>query len=202
MSFAIPALNSMPDDPDTGMLCMVVYWRPRPTDPDPEMPGEKQSTLSFIPTADNNLCLCGSGKRFRLCCKVKPYWQVICPNPELQGYDLLAPQGATFTQVNGDDLGPKFMDDERLYCVENTLERAFWTYWGDPSYLSPMGTYCFGDFELLNAETLIVTALSKRRMEILLALLHELAGDSLGIPQMEYDKVTQVKKPRGQSKRK
>lgn len=195
MPFTVPVIDTASIDPDSGMLCYCVYWRPRLTDSDPEMPGEKLSAISFIPTADTDLCLCGSGKTFQVCCKVKRYWEVICPNPDLRGYDLLASQTAIFTEVDGDNLGPKFMDDERLYCVENTRKRAFWTYWGDPSLLAPEGTLCFGDFELLNAKTLIVTAMSTKRMEILLALLTELAGDNLGSPQIEHDNVPHVKKP-------
>jgi hypothetical protein len=196
MPFTIPSseLINLPN-PNSGMLCYSVYWRPRPTDPDPEMPGEKASIISFLPVADNAICPCSSGKLFHVCCQIKPYWQVICPNPALQGYDLLAPQSMTFTNVNGDNLGPKLMDDERLYCIENTRKRAFWSYWGDPALLAPEGTLCFGDFELLNAQKLIVTALSSRRTEILLSLLRELVGDSLGKVQIEYDKVQPVKKP-------
>jgi hypothetical protein len=28
-------------DPDGGFLCLSSHWRPKPGDPDPEMPGEK-----------------------------------------------------------------------------------------------------------------------------------------------------------------
>jgi SEC-C motif len=188
-------------DPDTGLLCITVYWRPRPDDPDPEMPGEKLSALSFLPLTSRDACLCGSGKLFRDCCQLKPYRQVVCPNPGLrQGYDLLAPQTAIFTYVDGDALGPKFMDEERLYCLENTRARAFWTYWGDPSLRAPFGTLCFGDFELLEAHTLVVTALTNKRMQTLLDLLDELAGDLLGIPQITHDPLEPVKKPMRRSK--
>jgi hypothetical protein len=92
------------------------------------------------------------------------------------------------------------MDEERLYCIENRLARAFWTYWGDPSLLAPLGTLCFGDFELLEAHTLVVTALTNKRMQTLLDLLNELAGDLLGTPQITYDPLEPVIKPTRKTK--
>src|SRR5437773_9819458 len=95
----------------------------------------------------------------------------------MKSFSPLQPQSATFKNVDGYSLGPKFMDDERLQCFEDTIKRAFWTYWGDPSLLSPIGTLCFGDIELRSAQTLFVAALSNQRMETLLNLiraLHEL----------------------------
>ncbi len=198
MSFVTPSPTVVEGlDPNKGMLCVSVYWRPRPSDPDPEMPGEKLSIASYIPVADDDLCLCGSGKVFRLCCQAKPYWQTICPNPgnpSLNGYGLLQPQSVTLKNVDGYALGPKFMDDERLQCIENTIKRAFWTYWGNPSLLSKYGTLCFGDIELRNAKTLVVTALSNVRMETLLSLLRSLTGDSLGTPVIKYDAVKHLSK--------
>jgi hypothetical protein len=59
-------------------------------------------------------------------------------------------------------------DDERLYCTEDTPQRAFWTYWGNPAFDIPQGTLCFGDIELLESQTLLITAQSDARMEVLL----------------------------------
>jgi len=207
MSFVTPSPTVVEGlDPNKGMLCVSVYWRPRPSDPDPEMPGEKLSIASYIPVADDDApCLCGSGQAFRLCCQAKPYWQAICPNPgdpRLKSYSPLQPQAVTFTKVDGYSLGPMFMDDERLQCFENTIKRAFWTYWGDPSLLSPYGTLCFGDIELRNAQTLMITALSNLRMETLLNLLRELAGDSLGTPVIKYDPIKHLPKAKGLKKNK
>ncbi len=189
-------------DPDKGLLCVTTYWRPHRSDPDPEMPGEKVSAMSFMAVGSHDICLCGSGELFGDCCQAKTYWQVVTPNPGLhQGFEGLAPQSATFTGVDGHTLGPALMDDERLYCTENTIARAFWSYWGDPSLLAPLGTMNFGDFELINAQTLIVTALSNTRMQTLLVLLHEITGDSLGEPRMEFDPVDLVEKPRRATRR-
>src|SRR5437879_5579636 len=49
-------------DPRGGVLVSATYWRPRPGDPDPELPGEKMSIWSYLPTAAGDLCPCGSGK--------------------------------------------------------------------------------------------------------------------------------------------
>src|SRR5690349_15842056 len=119
MEVCMPFLNPSPKlvqglDPDKGLLCISVYWRPKRSDSNPEMPGEKLSIASFIPIDDSDEpCLCGSGNPFRTCCQAKPYWQAICPNPDdpsLRSHSPLQPQSATFTNVDGYSLGPKFMD--------------------------------------------------------------------------------------------
>ena len=39
-------------DPDDGVLSLATFWRPRPHDPNPEMPGEKVSaSISACPGA-------------------------------------------------------------------------------------------------------------------------------------------------------
>jgi hypothetical protein len=86
------------------------------------------------------------------------------------------------------------MDEERLYCVENTIKRAFWLYWGTPALQSPYGMCCFGDFELIEAHTLVVTAMSDYRMQVLRDLLKSLVGDSLGKPQIKREPVTRIPK--------
>jgi hypothetical protein len=85
-----------------------------------------------------------------------------------------------------------FCMEGRLYCVEDTPHRVFWVYWGEPALDVPYGTLCFGDFELQYNHTLLVTALSDARMEILLELVRPL---KLGIPQMHRDSVPRLEKP-------
>ncbi len=63
-------------DPYGGVLVSTTYWRPRPGDPHPEQPGEKVSILSYLPTAPQALCPCGSGKPFSACCQPLPYWRM------------------------------------------------------------------------------------------------------------------------------
>ena len=58
--------------------------------------------------------------------------------------------------------------------------------------MSPNGTLCFGDIELLESHTLLVSALSDARMETLLELIRPL---NLGTPQMHRDPVPRVEKP-------
>ncbi|SRR6266702_1643533 len=171
-------------DPNGGVLVRTTYWRPRPRDPNPEQPGEKLSILSYLPTDAEDLCPCGSGKPFGACCQPLPYWRPLCPNPDIQGFSLMHRQVARFTNIPKDIVHAFLQDDERLYCVEDTPHRSFWIYWGDPALDAVYGTLCFGDFELRENRTLVITALSDVRMEILLGLVHPL---ELGAPQMQLD---------------
>ena len=180
-------------DPYGGVLVSTTYWRPRPGDPHPEQPGEKVSILSYLPTAPQALCPCGSGKPFSACCQPLPYWRPVCPNPDMQGYSLINPQTARFTHIPTDVVYEFLRDDERLYCVEDTPQRAFWIYWGDPAFdTPPYGTVCFGDLELQEDHTLLVTALSAVRMEVLLELVRPL---NLGAPQRQLEPLPPVEKP-------
>ena len=179
-------------DPYGGVLVHTTCWRPRPGDPNPGLPGEKAFIMSYHPTDAQDLCPCGSGKRFGACCRPLPYWQPVCPNPGMQGYSLVHPQSARFTNIPADAVYASLQDDERLYCVEDTPQRAFWTYWGNPAFDIPQGTLCFGDIELLGSRTLLVSALSDARMEILLELVRPL---KLSTPKMHKDPVPRLEKP-------
>ena len=183
-------------DPNGGVLSRMTCWRPRSGDPDPEYPGEKVFLTSYLPTDAENLCPCGSGKTFGACCRRLSYWRPVCPNPGMQGYSLVRPQSARFTNVPADAVYELLQDDERLYCVEDSPHRAFWTYWGDPALDIPQGTVCFGDIELLEGHTLLISALSDTRMEALLELVRPL---KLGTPQMQVDSVPRVEKPGGKA---
>jgi hypothetical protein len=111
----------------------------------------------------------------------------------MQGYSLVRPQTARFTSAANQTVHAFLQNDERLYCVEDTSERAFWLYWGDPAYDTPSyGTICFGDFERQEPHTLLVSALSERRMEVLLDLLRPL---ELGTPHMQFDALPYPPKP-------
>src|SRR5579864_7798319 len=90
-------LNAL--DPKGGVLVSTVYWRPQPKDPDPEQPGAKVSMVSYLPTKTNDPCPCGSGKRFGDCCQQLPYWEPVCPNSDLQGYNTMHPQEVLFPNV-------------------------------------------------------------------------------------------------------
>ena len=187
MSAEIISLN-----PQAGVLVMTMYWRPRPADPDPEQPGEKLSALSYLPIDARKRCPCGSGKRFGTCCRLLPYWRPVCPNPGMQGYSLVRPQAASFTNVDADEIYAFLQEDERLYCIEPGPEHSFWIYWGEIAFDAPYGTVCFGDFELQKDHTFVVTALSDTRMQVLLEMLHPL---QLGTPHMQLDPFPRVEKP-------
>jgi len=149
----------------------------------------------FVLTTDaQDLCPCGSGKRFGICCRPLPYWRPVCPNPGMQGHSLLRPQSACFMNIPADAVHAFLQNDERLYGVEDTPQREFWTYWGDPAFdTPPHGTLCFGDLELQENGMLLATALSDTRMEVLLNLLHPL---NLDAPQMQRDPFPRLEKPR------
>lgn len=191
-ALAGPDLSSL--DPRGGVLVVTTYWRPRSGDPNPEQPGEKLFILSYLPTDAQDLCPCGSGKRFAACCQSLPYWRPVCPNPGMQGSSLMHSQSACFMNIRGDVVYAFLQDDERLYGVVDMPPHAFWTYWGDPAFdTPPYGTLCFGDLELQENGMLLVTALSDTRMEVLLDLLQPL---NLGAPQMQRDPFPRLKKPR------
>ena len=182
-------------DPDGGVLVVGTYWRPRPHDPDPERPGEKLTMLSYVPTAAEESCPCGSGQRFGRCCQALPYWRPLCPNPVMDGYSCVAPQTATFAPLSAQmrrQLRAHLHADERLYCVEDAPRNAFWVHWGDPAVEAPEGMLCFGDIELRPTGAVVVGALSERRMAALLDLLSPL---DLGAPQLQRDPVSPVEKP-------
>ena len=55
----------------------------------------------------------------------------------------------------------------------------------------PYGTLCFGDFELQENHTLLITALSDARMEVLLELVRPL---KLGTPRIKLEPYPKLKK--------
>lgn len=197
-ALAGPDLSSL--NPRGGVLVVTTYWRPRSGDPNPEQPGEKLFILSYLPTDAQNLCPCGSGKRFAACCQPLPYWRPVCPNPGMQGYSLMHSQSACFLNIPKDVVYAFLQGEERLYCVEDTPQRAFWTYWGDPAFdTPPYGTLCFGDLELQENGMLLVTTLSDTRMEVLLDLLQSL---NLDAPQRQRDPLPRLEKPIRRASRK
>ncbi|GCE18575.1 SEC-C metal-binding domain-containing protein [Dictyobacter kobayashii] len=177
-----PDLSSL--DPAGGVLVFTVYWRPSAKDPNPDQPGEKLFALSYLPTDASEPCHCGSGKRFAACCQSLPYWRPACPNPDLQGYSLMRSQSACFTSIPEDVVYPFLQNDQRLFAVVDEPPHAIWLYWGDPAFDAPLGTLCFGDYELHEDHSLTVTALSDTRMKVLLDLLKPL---NLAAPRIQRD---------------
>ena len=100
-------------------------------------------------------------------------------------------QSARFTDIPADAVYDFLHDDVRLYCVEDTPHRVFWIYWGDPALDVRYGTLCFGDFELQENHTLMITALSDARMEVLLELVRPL---KLGTPRIKLEPYPKLKK--------
>jgi hypothetical protein len=161
------------------------------------MPGQKLSMSSFIPATPEQTCRCGSGQRYADCCRRRRKWHPICPNPDIDGYSLAAPQAATFDRVDGQAIRERLNADIRLHCVDEDIESSFWILWGDPAFEDEYGVLCFGDIELRQNHTLVVSAMSDVRMRVLLELLQEIAGDHLGRPRMSWDPLPAIDKPSG-----
>jgi hypothetical protein len=186
-------------DPDSGFLCLEMHWRPNPADPDPEVPGQKLSMSSFIPAQPRDPCLCGSGKSYGACCRRRPAWWPICPNPGLEGYSLVQPRAATFRGFDRAALRERLSADCRLHSVSDDPGEGFWVLWGDPPTEDDYGILCFGDIQLHADGRLEVTAMSKLRMRVLLDLLQEIAGDLLGPPEMQSQPIPVIDKAAGRT---
>jgi hypothetical protein len=111
---------------------------------------------------------------------------------------LLVPQSATFTDISGDEVCDFLRDDARLYCVEDTKQRMYWTYWGVPALKAPSGIVSFGDIEIIENRTLLISALSDVRMKTLLDVISPL---NLGTPQIQRDPIIRLGKPARKSVR-
>jgi hypothetical protein len=187
-------------DPNGGFLCMSSHWRPDPEAGDPEMPGHKLTMSSYIPASPRAACLCGSGRRYGDCCRPKRFWHPICPNPGMEGYRLTKAQSATFDDVDGAALRRRLTADPRFRCVDDSQASAFWIYHGDPVVEDRYGLLCFGDLELMEDRSLLVTAMSDLRMQTLLAVLQEIAGDLLDEPRRSRDPDLVIDKRTGKSR--
>lgn len=187
---ATPAIHA---DPNGGVIIHQTCWRPQVGDPNPEQPGERVTTFIYHPTRVQDPCPCGGGQRFAFCCRLLPYWRPVCLNPDRQEYSLVQPQSARFTDVSAAALSMFLQHDQRLYCVEETPQRLFWTYWGYPASDCPQGKQCFGDIELLENRTLLLTALSDIRMEMLQELVHPFTS---GIPHRQHEPLPRLEKPK------
>jgi SEC-C motif len=180
-------------DPRGGVLVYATYWRPAQGASDPMHPGEKANVISYLPVAPRERCPCGSGHLFEACCQSLPYWQPVCPNPGMQGYRPMEPQVAHFSNVPTDAVYALLQKDDQLYCVQDNKPHTFWILWGTPALQAPYGILCFGDLEVREDRTLVVTALSTKRMETLIDLLQPL---NLDTPQIQHDPAPHVEKPR------
>jgi len=198
-------VNLLGLDPHGGVLAYTFYWRPQPSVPNPNWPGEKVIISTYLPTDAKDLCRCGSGKTFGACCQPLPYWQLVCRNSGIQQeHSLFIPQLATFTNISPDEVRDFLQDDVRVFCTEDTKQGTFWIYWGTPALETPHGILCFGDFELKKNRTLVITALSDIRMKTLLDVISPL---NLGTPQIQREPIIRPEKavrklPRGKRQRK
>ncbi len=65
----------------------------------------------------------------------------------MDGYSLVAPQSASFRQVNVQVVRERLMSDARLHCSIDKRDSGFWLLWGNPPVQSQHGITCFGDIE-------------------------------------------------------
>lgn len=196
----MPSLFDGRIDPDGGFLCMTSHWRPDPDADDPERPGQKLTMNSYIPLHPSEDCLCGSGKRYGKCCQPKRLWHPVCPNPDGEKYRLIQPQTAKFHSINGEKIREHLMANPRLRCTDTSQDSAFWILHGHPPIEDQYGFLCFGDFELKHNRTLLVSAMSDLRMEILLDLLLENAPIGLGKPRISRGSVYVIDKNTGKTR--
>jgi hypothetical protein len=89
------------------------------------------------------------------------------------------------------------MADRRLRCTDEYPRNGFWILFGDPYVEETYGILCFGDIELKQGRTLVVDAMSDLRMETLMAVLREIAGDLLGEPRITYGGIPAIDKRTG-----
>jgi hypothetical protein len=172
-----------------GFLCISTYWCPNPLDKNPHLPGNKAVVKSYIPLQPDDPCLCGSGKRYAFCCQHQRMWHPICPNPGSIGFSLIKPQSVTYNSIDRAWLLRILTKDPSFYCVENSMSKCFWLYWGNPALEKDFGILCFGDIELQNNNTLIVRAMSDTRMGVLLDVLGRITQDRLGHAVIKYEKL-------------
>lgn len=189
LPMALPPEFSKQINPDGGFLNLVTYWRANPADPDPNRPGQKLSALLYLPVKPGESCLCGSGKAYRDCCRLKAEWIPVCPDPGGQGHNLIAPQAVTFEKVDGPALRQRLTADLRLLCVDDDPQDSFWIFFGATPVKDQYGAICFGDIELKADQSLLVTAMNDIRMKLLLDTLKEIMGEMPVTPPVQYQPV-------------
>ena len=194
-------INPARFDVNGGYICLWSHWKPDPNLPNPDMPGMKEDLITYMPQANEELCMCGSGKPFEACCRQEQYWWPFCADPELEGFSLLAPQSLTFRQIDGAVLRERLMEDDRLNCTDDRPESGSWSYWGDMTIKTKgYGIVGFGELEIKHNHTLVVTVSSDLRRQVLLKFLKETAGDLLGKPEHKYLSIEVFDKRIGKSR--
>jgi hypothetical protein len=149
------------------------------------------------PIKGHEPCLCGSGQLFRQCCRQQPFIPTICPDPGLQGYSILRYHTASFSIPDGNALRQRLHDDMRLHCVEDTPARTFWLVWGAPALENRYGIICFGDLELRDQHTLIVTALSPVRLRWILTILEQTLPPGVASPTLTISSIQWIERRTG-----
>ena len=92
------------------------------------------------------------------------------------------------------------MSDKRLHCTIDERDRGFWLLWGDPPVEQQHGIICCGDIELKPDGTLIVTAMSKRRMEMLLDIMRDVGEGMLPPPRMTRERTHVIDRRTGRQR--
>lgn len=87
---------------------------------DPETPGQRKISPTYIPIVPDEYCLCGSGLSYADCCRASPIGTRPALIPDSGSLatgavcSLVSTQSATFRDVNGPAVRERLMEDERL----------------------------------------------------------------------------------------
>ncbi|NUM47569.1 MAG: hypothetical protein HUU38_22940 [Anaerolineales bacterium] len=184
------AINPSRVNVNGGYICLWSHWKAAPLTEEgtePETPGTKAELQTYMPQDSDESCMCGSEKPYEECCKKEQYWWPLCPDPELEGYSLVAPQSVTFRQIDGAALRKRLMEDDRLVFTDNSENQETWSYWGETLIETPgHGIVEYGELALKHNHTLLVTVASDEQRHVLLHFLKEIAGDLLSKPVHKY----------------
>ena len=123
------------------------------------------------------------------------------PDPGDTGYSPYVDQSATYEILDWEALLACLTAEAGLHCTEESLDRGFWVFWGDPPVETEYGIVCYGDIEASDTHTLLVTALSDVRMRTLRDVLQEIAGEHMGTPTMERQAPLRIATERGREHR-
>ncbi len=180
-------------DPHTGVMSMTMYWRPK-ANAEGFDSGEKVHVSIFLPRKAGDLCPCGSTKRFKDCCSRKPKWDVLVPNPGLDGYDLMRPISMTYVISDRDLVVERLQADPRFRLVDH--EEPHWLFLDVPPQIHKYGIVSFGDVDIKEAQCLRLETMSGTRMEYLRRTIESICGNAVSLPYYEEGELVVVRKPR------
>jgi len=179
-------------DPDAGILSMIVYWRPKKNSEGVDV-GEKAHMSIFLPCDSNAPCPCGSLEPFGTCCSHQPVWNVLTPNPGMDGYDFVRPISLTYIITDKDLVIEQMQADSRFQLVGN--ENNHFLFLDDPRQVSKYGIVNFGDITIKEPNCLCIETMSNKRMQYLRGIIEGIFGNVLSLPYYEEGELATAAKP-------